>query len=166
MWNGLWENYADAAIRGEEKNLQQVAQLLRLESESIILPAKTVLNKLGLPPALLRKEPILLSMSPDRLRRGFESIRNMNSDDINDKSPLEACRDTEGLLVKAVTKWTRSSDHDLLDNKNKDDDLGSKATHNIHLLQKSFDNEGSADDLHMKPFLSDNKDKEKMNWAP
>lgn len=163
MSNGSWENYADAAIRGEEKVLQQVPQLLRLESESIILSAKTVLNELGLPPALLRKEPILLSMSPDRLRGGFESIRNMNSDDINDKSALEACRDTEGLLVKAATKWTRSSDHGLLDNKNKDDDLGIKATDNIHLLQKSFDNEVSADDLHMKPFLSDNEDEKKMN---
>eukprot|EP00588_Corethron_pennatum_P018045 CAMPEP_0194305616 /NCGR_PEP_ID=MMETSP0171-20130528/3012_1 /TAXON_ID=218684 /ORGANISM="Corethron pennatum, Strain L29A3" /LENGTH=261 /DNA_ID=CAMNT_0039057195 /DNA_START=61 /DNA_END=843 /DNA_ORIENTATION=- len=147
MSNGSWDNYADAAIREEEKVLRQVPQLLRLDTDGVVASARCVMNELQLSPALLRSEPILLGMEPERLRGGFESVRLSIGGD-TDSSLVEACRDTQGLLVGAATKWTGSEDYNNNDN-NSDTGLpGTSRTDSIQLLQKSFDNEVSADDLH------------------
>jgi hypothetical protein len=159
MSNGNWERYADAAIRGEEKVLQQVPQLLRLETDAVLKSAQTVLNDLRLPPALLRKEPILLAMSPNRLKGGFE----MSGGD------SEACRDTQGLLVEAASNWTPSGDDGVVvaadddetkttdaireENDTDTDKPEGRTTDSIQYVQKYFDNEVSADDVHMESFL-------------
>ena len=59
---------------------------------------------LKLPPALLRKEPLLLAMAPDRLLGGFESLREELGCD--DASVRESCKDTPGLLLESAKKWT------------------------------------------------------------
>ena len=164
MSNGNWERYADAAIRGEEKVLRKVPQLLRLETDAVLESARTVLNDLRLPPALLRKEPILLAMSPNRLRGGFRASGG-NS---------EACRDTRGLLAEAASDWTPSGDDGAVvafddggddetetetndsirtDNDNDTDTPEGRTTDSIQYVQKYFDNEVSADDVHMESFL-------------
>jgi len=163
MSKGSWDNYAEAASKGEEKVLQQVPQLFRLQPTTVIDSAKTVLNNLQLPPALLRKEPILLAMDSERLIGGFDTIRKVLND------PIEACRDTPNLLAKACMKWTPTAvDDTTTDDGNmmkNGDESGTKSissVDNIQLLQKSFDNEVSADDLHMEPFLKDDKDTNKV----
>jgi len=106
--------YDDATIKVENKMLAQVPQLLRFEPEMVVTSATTVLHDLRLPPALLRKEPLLLVMDSERLRGGFETIRSRMTSTTTSTStastPLEACRETPGLLVAAATKWTKSGD--------------------------------------------------------
>mmetsp|Transcript_8805 Transcript_8805/g.13244 ORF Transcript_8805/g.13244 Transcript_8805/m.13244 type:complete len:265 (-) Transcript_8805:147-941(-) len=122
MSNGSWESYAIAANNGEDKMLSAVPQLLRLNPEDVEKSAKTVLKVLRLPPALLRKEPLLLAISPDRLIRGFESLllaetREMiqkkkeggedriegGTDEVITGVVREACKDTPGLLLGAAS---------------------------------------------------------------
>mmetsp|Transcript_37858 Transcript_37858/g.42665 ORF Transcript_37858/g.42665 Transcript_37858/m.42665 type:complete len:283 (-) Transcript_37858:76-924(-) len=106
--------YDDATIKVENKMLAQVPQLLRFEPEMVVTSATTVLHDLRLPPALLRKEPLLLVMDSERLRGGFETIRSRMTSTTTSTStastPLEACRETPGLLVAAATKWTKLDD--------------------------------------------------------
>jgi len=152
MSKGSWENYATAASKGEEKVLQQVPQLFRLRPTTVIKAAKTVLNELRLPPALLRKEPLLLAMDSERLVGAFNTICQTLPSFID---PIEACRDTPHLLATACIAWTPSSlsSDDGNDEKSTSSRNSMSTVDNIQLLQKSFDNEVSADDLHMKPFL-------------
>eukprot|EP00580_Thalassiosira_gravida_P010760 CAMPEP_0201644568 /NCGR_PEP_ID=MMETSP0493-20130528/30462_1 /ASSEMBLY_ACC=CAM_ASM_000838 /TAXON_ID=420259 /ORGANISM="Thalassiosira gravida, Strain GMp14c1" /LENGTH=132 /DNA_ID=CAMNT_0048119291 /DNA_START=349 /DNA_END=747 /DNA_ORIENTATION=- len=122
MSNGSWESYAIAANNGEDKMLSAVPQLLRLNPEDVEKSAKMVLDVLRLPPVLLRKEPLLLAMSPDRLIRGFESLllaetRDMirkkkgrgedrvegGTDEVIIGVVREACKDTPGLLLEAAS---------------------------------------------------------------
>lgn len=153
MSKGSWDNYADAAIKKEEKVLNAAPQLLRLETALVLESAQTVLNDLKLPPALLRREPILLTMDPDRLRGGFARIVAEKSSD--ESTPAEACRDTHGLLVEAATKWIRDENNDADISQDGSQQDAMKTTDGIQLLQKSFDNEVSADDVHMKSFLGE-----------
>ena len=109
--NGSWEAYAIAADKGEDKMLSSVPQLLRLRTEDIEASAKTVLSVLRLPPALLRREPLLLTIPSDRLISGFDSLVNTEkskgNDTIDDKINeviREACKDSPGLLLEAATK--------------------------------------------------------------
>ena len=105
MSNGAWEEYAIAATKGEQKILQQVPQLLRLDSSRVVESAKTVLkDPLHLPPALLRKEPILLAMEPTRLKGAWKNLlKETPQQDV--KSLMERCKETPQLLVEAATKW-------------------------------------------------------------
>lgn len=116
-----WEDSATAANNGEDKLLSSVPQLIRLPPIKIKASAKTVLSTLNLPPALLRREPLLLTVSPDLLSRGFDDVilaqaKKMECDvDIDvvslectiesiKKGACEACKDTPGLLLEAATK--------------------------------------------------------------
>jgi len=109
-----------AASKGEDRMLSAVPQLLRLRSEDVESSAKTVLSVLRLPPALLRKEPLLLTIQPDRLVRGFDGLvlaetKKMIQDTDNERlegideeigsAVREACKDTPGLLLEAATQW-------------------------------------------------------------
>jgi len=143
--NGSWDNYAEAANRGEEKVLRQVPQLLRLEPKAILESARTVLNKLNLPPALLRSEPLLLAMAPERLCGGFQNLPGADT-----ASVQEACREDHGLLVEAATTWTEADtpSGDLIEDSQSDFSVDT-----INWVQTSFDNEVSADDVHMEEFL-------------
>jgi hypothetical protein len=116
LTNGSWESYGIAANKGEEKMLNAVPQLLRLNIDYVGAAAKTILSVLKLPPALVRREPILLTMKPDRLEGGFESLlliekkkKNMDDGSDNDRDDIQAvresCRDTPGMLLGAATKW-------------------------------------------------------------
>lgn len=106
MSNGSWENYAAAADEGERKILERVPQLLRLESSLVVESARTVLRQLKLPPALLRREPILLAMEPARLRGGYDRLKKT----MVDESKLrEACRDTPGLLAETAARWSNTT---------------------------------------------------------
>ena len=101
--------YDDAPTKVENKILTQVPQLLRFESDRVVQSAHTVLHDLRLPPALLRQEPRLLAMESERLRGGFENIRSIlrTSSTTTASTPLEACRETPGLLVEAALNWTK-----------------------------------------------------------
>ncbi|MGK3741357.1 MAG: hypothetical protein ACI90V_008209 [Bacillariaceae sp.] len=119
LTNGSWESYGIAANKGEEKMLNAVPQLLRLNIDYVGAAAKTLLSVLKLPPALVRREPILLTMKPDRLEGGFESlllIEKKNRDDGSDndsddiKAVRESCRDTSGMLLEAATKWEQKKE--------------------------------------------------------
>jgi hypothetical protein len=99
--------------------LNAVPQLLRLNIDYVGAAAKTLLSVLKLPPALVRREPILLTMKPDRLEGGFESlllIEKKNRDDGSDndsddiKAVRESCRDTSGMLLEAATKWEQKKE--------------------------------------------------------
>ena len=108
MSNGAWDAYAVAASSGEQKILNQVPQLLRIDTEAVVASAKTVLTTLSLPPALLRKEPMLLTIDSKCLVGGFKTLQNShkllqaNTDTV---AVLEACRDTPGLLFDAAIAW-------------------------------------------------------------
>ncbi|KAL7528924.1 hypothetical protein ACHAWF_002768 [Thalassiosira exigua] len=123
MSNGSWEAYAAAADAGEDKMLSSVPQLLRLPTIKVKASAKTALGVLDLPPALLRREPLLLTVPPDLLSRGFDDVIlaqaaslecGIESDVFRvectiesiKKAACEACRDTPGLLLEAATKPT------------------------------------------------------------
>ena len=73
--------------------------------------AKTVLKTLRLPPAILRKEPLLLTVSPDRLVSGFSAetkkVENESTDVKTDAAASvvrEACKDMPSLLLETCTK--------------------------------------------------------------
>ena len=162
---GSWENYANAATKAEEIMLNQVPQLLRLEPSAVVESARMVLNDLQLPPALLRREPILLTMDSERLRGAFESIRLRISSSRSDLTAtsedttedvttvtIGVAANTPGLLVKVATKWTKVVAEDGSTSADKKPEQGNKAD-NLKLLQKSFDNELFASDLHMESFL-------------
>ena len=134
MSNGSWENYARAANNGEEKMLNNVPQLLRLHSREVAESAKTVLSVLKLPPAILRREPMLLTMKPERLVGGFNALllieRNKISDRVNavgledtdgtghndgsspsttaTRAVRESCKDMPGLLLESAGEWERT----------------------------------------------------------
>jgi hypothetical protein len=55
---------------------------------------------LGLPPALLRREPQLLTYPADYIKGGFDFLVTMMMSTKNVVIP--ACRDTTGLLVGAI----------------------------------------------------------------
>lgn len=121
LLNGSWESYGIAANRGEEKMLNAVPQLLRLNIDYVGAAANTVLSVLKLPPALVRREPILLTMKPDRLEGGFESLlliekskKNMDDGSDNDSDDIQAvresCKDTPGMLLEAATKWEQKKE--------------------------------------------------------
>ena len=112
MSNGSWEAYAIAASNGEDKMLSCVPQLLRLPPGDIERSAKTVLSVLKLPPALLRREPLLLTVPSDLLVKGFEKLLCGEREDVTREGiidgeirlkVLEACKDTSGLLLEAAT---------------------------------------------------------------
>ena len=116
MSNGSWEAYADAANRGEDAMLSGVPQLLRLRPEDVEASAKTVLKDLMLPPALLRREPMLLTMPSDRIVGGFDAVvkekRYQYADTNSERregdadavlAAREACKDERGLLLNAAT---------------------------------------------------------------
>ena len=107
MSNGSWESYAIAANNGEDRMLSCVPQLLRLPPDDIEKSAKTVLSILKLPPALLRREPLLLTVPPGLLVKGFEKLLcDATLEDIDEATRLnvlEACKDTPGLLIEAAT---------------------------------------------------------------
>lgn len=107
MSNGAWESYAVAASKGEEKILDEVPQLLRLPTEGIVASARAVLTNLNLPPALLRKEPLLLTLTPDRLLGGFDQLKRQQECNGGDGAAktIEACRETPGLLANAAMEW-------------------------------------------------------------
>ena len=114
MSNGSWDVYAVAANAGEQKVLQRAPQLLRLATEDVVDSARTVLSIFSLPPALLRKEPELLTLDSESLRRGFDSLQKVaalqrhkvvtdsTSDSVSIETLRELCRDTPGLLYKAA----------------------------------------------------------------
>lgn len=122
MSNGSWEAYTKAANNGEDRMLSCVPQLLRLPPEDIERSAKTVLSELKLPPALLRREPLLLTVPSDLLVRGFEKllcgereiiisegkdtrcVTQEGSDEETQLNVLEACKETPGLLLEAATQ--------------------------------------------------------------
>ena len=121
LLNGSWESYGIAANRGEEKMLNAVPQLLRLNIDYVGAAANTVLSVLKLPPALVRREPILLTMKPDRLEGGFESLlliekskKNMDDGCAYDSDDIQAvrasCKDTPGMLLEAATKWEKKKE--------------------------------------------------------
>ncbi len=111
MSNGSWEAYAEAANNGEDRMLSCVPQLLRLPPDDIERSAKTVLSILKLPPALLRREPLLLTVPSDLLLKGFEQLLSDEREDVTREGTdeeirlnvLEACKDTSGLLLEAAT---------------------------------------------------------------
>ncbi|KAL9190791.1 hypothetical protein ACHAXT_000497 [Thalassiosira profunda] len=107
MSNGSWEAYADAANRGEDAMLTNVPQLLRLSPDEVEASAKTVLKELQLPPALLRREPALLTVPPERLVGGFDAIVQLETEKEDSSDVVLAarkvCRDEQGLLLKAAT---------------------------------------------------------------
>lgn len=112
MSNGSFQAYAKAANDGEDKMLSSVPQLLRLAPDDIATSAKTVLRVLKLPPAMLRREPLLLTVQPDRLIRGFDCLllaeagdkKLESTDEKICEAVREACKDTPGLLLEAATK--------------------------------------------------------------
>uniref|UniRef100_A0A7S2RHG3 Uncharacterized protein n=1 Tax=Eucampia antarctica TaxID=49252 RepID=A0A7S2RHG3_9STRA len=79
MSNGSWENYALAANKGELQLLLKAPQLLRLPTQQVVTSAKTILKTLRLPPALLRQEPILLSI-PSLLLEQASNNSHLNFD--------------------------------------------------------------------------------------
>lgn len=115
MSNGSWEAYAIAANNGEDRLLSCVPQLLRLPPDDIERSAKTVLSVLKLPPALLRREPLLLTVPSDLLVKGFEQLLSDEREDVTLEgideeirlNVLEACKDTSGLLLEAATNDSR-----------------------------------------------------------
>jgi len=119
MSNGSWEAYAAAANNGEDKMLSAVPQLLRLSPEDVESSAKFVLSVLRLPPALLRREPLLLTVPTDRLLGGFDRLvlieKKKTNQDTKDElshdadetirsTVREACKDIPGLLLEAATR--------------------------------------------------------------
>ena len=101
MSKGSWEAYAAAANRGEESILEKAPQLLRLPSDNIVDSTRMVLSVLKLPPALLRKEPLLLTMEPQRLQGGFERLQT-NDSYADAAMAREACKNIPGLLLEAA----------------------------------------------------------------
>jgi len=110
MSKWMWDGYADAAIRAEEKVYAAIPHFLRLHSKDIIESVNVVLYTLGSHPKL---------MSPDQLRDGYESIRvgiiktKIDKDDDDSTialAALDACRETEELFLEERTKWIQLSD--------------------------------------------------------
>lgn len=111
MSNGAAEHYARAANDGEDRMLAGVPQLLRLAPGDIEASAKTVLSLLGLPPALLRREPLLLTVPSADIVRGFDRLHLAETGEKYFEGSAEKicegvrelCRDTPGLLLGAAT---------------------------------------------------------------
>ena len=155
------ENYATAASKGGEKVSQQAPQLFCLRPTTVITEAKMFLNELRLLPALLRNEPLLLEMNSERLVGTFDTIYQTLPSSID---TIEACRRKLNLLATDCIEWNSSSlSPDDDNNATKETTMSGdersiiggnsmSAVENIQLLQKSFDDEFSADNLHMKPF--------------
>ena len=97
MSNGADQQYAMAACKSEMKMLETVPQLLRLET--VVAAAERVLA-LGLPPALLRREPQLLSYPASYIEGGLDFLITMMMS--TKEMVVPACRDTPGLLIGAV----------------------------------------------------------------
>jgi hypothetical protein len=97
MSNGADERYAMAASKSEMKMLESVPQLLRLET--VVVAAERVLA-LGLPPALLRREPQLLTYPADYIEGGLNFLITMMMS--TKELVVPACRDTPKLLIGAV----------------------------------------------------------------
>eukprot|EP00957_Ditylum_brightwellii_P161658 12307871-Ditylum_brightwellii.AAC.1 len=78
MSNGAADHYANAASKAELKMLSNVPQLLRLDSDEVVNSAKTILGtgliSGGLPPALIRSEPILLTFPSEYIEGGIELL--------------------------------------------------------------------------------------------
>ena len=98
MSNGAWESYALAASKGEQKLLSQAPQLLRLSTDEVVQSAKTVLNDLGMPPAVLRSHPILFTMTSEQLLESYAALQSeMNDSNFELKTK---CRDEPEILVQ------------------------------------------------------------------
>ncbi|CAB9527162.1 expressed unknown protein [Seminavis robusta] len=101
MSNGSWEPYAMAASAGEEALLQKAPQLLRLSHTQVLEAAKTITRTLRLPPAVLRREPMLLTMNPTQLIGGYNRLLLEH----------DAIRDEPHRLVQAATEWAREDNN-------------------------------------------------------
>ena len=108
MSNGAWNSYAVAASKGEKRLIEQAPQLLRIPTDDVVSSARTILTEFQLPPALLRREPILLTIGSKRLQEGFKVLQYPNGKDgemIPESILLEKCRDIEGFLADAAIQW-------------------------------------------------------------
>eukprot|EP00173_Palmaria_palmata_P002435 Plantae.Rhodophyta-Palmaria_palmata.ctg25715.p1 GENE.Plantae.Rhodophyta-Palmaria_palmata.ctg25715~~Plantae.Rhodophyta-Palmaria_palmata.ctg25715.p1 ORF type:complete len:115 (-),score=11.78 Plantae.Rhodophyta-Palmaria_palmata.ctg25715:55-399(-) len=70
-------------------------------------PPKTVVRTLGLPPAVLRDQPLLMAMSEDRICGGFDDLKRDLSA-TQDAQIRRACKDKPRLLTEAGTQWTEA----------------------------------------------------------
>lgn len=110
MSNGADEDYAMAAEQKELKVLQAVPQLLRLDDVMVIATAKMLLNQAGLAPAVLRREPRLLTYPPDHVESALKALSVVVSGGVdNEKEKNRGCRQVianakvpEELLMNAL----------------------------------------------------------------
>lgn len=101
MSNGAWEAYSVAASKGEARVLNKAPQLLRLPTDQVVASARTVLNDLGLPPAVLRNEPILLTIPSERLLQAFAQL--MEEQDKPREELRTICQDNPDLLIATAS---------------------------------------------------------------
>jgi hypothetical protein len=102
MSNGSDSRYADVASKSELRMLEQVPQLLRCPT--VVAAAETALA-LGLPPAILRKEPALLVYPPEYIQGGMKTLK-ASLKNPPDSQVLKVCRDAPRLLLQTVEAYT------------------------------------------------------------